>query len=439
MKQKFIWLSLAVALILSACTIPNLKTTEDPFLKIPAEKTETLYGEIFPFSVSVSTQATHRLENNNKLVSLIASDIVRLEEFEGRIVEVDGVYKKEKMRPIFWVEAIRVKNLGSNPAKLSNRFESTNYSFVVPENWESSILENGTVHFIDKKDTNRKVFLTFSVQDISSFDKKSDPNIVMANMAGNKKSSTFDGGQVRQEITLFSNLFDKKKYVFVFNNNEEDFSRKKDFFKLLNSFIEGEENVKIAHEEELKKLAEAELKLVQKDKPAITDEETIEKSEEKEEGNIISRIFGDDKDEQTIDAIANSEDETDTEEVAENPAKISGEFENLIDNRAYSYESGYYKFSMKVPFGLWYQNFGPNDKYITQVGFAKHALNGRASSQIFLNIVADDAPVEKFAESQENGQLLIQFPRNDKSYFELRGPVEMRDYMRSIQSSVVNL
>jgi len=431
MNKKYLLLSVAFLIFAAGCSIMPEKA--DPFTQIPAEKVETIYGEIFPFSVSVSTKATHRLENENKLVSLIASDIVRLEEFEGRIVEVDGVYKKEKMRPIFWVEAIRVKNLGSNPAKLSNRFESTNYSFVIPENWESSTLEDGAVHFIDKKDTNRKVFLTFAVRDVSSFDRKNDPNIVMANMAGHKNSSSFDGGQIRQEITLFSNIFDKKKYVFVFNNNEEDFSRKKDFFKLLNSFIEGEDNVKIAHEEELKKLAAAELKLVQRDKPVEADDEGITEENDEDGGSIISRIFGtDDDEEQTIDAVANAEEEI----VVEKPAKLSTEFENLIDNRSYYYESDYYRFSIKVPYGLWFQNFGPIGKYTTQVGFAKYQLGGRASSQIFLNIIADDAPITAFSESQEDGQLLIQFPRNDKSYFELRGAVEHRDYMRSIHSQL---
>ncbi len=453
MKQKLIWLGLLVALTFSACSLPTMEK-EDPFAKLPPEKVETLYGEIFPFSVSVATRATHRLENDNKMVALLASDIVRLDEFEGRIVEVDGVYRQEKMRPIFWVEAIRVKDLKKNPAKLETRFESKNYSFKVPANWESSVLENGSVQFIDKKDENRKVFLTFAVKDVQEADKKADPNIVIANMAGIKKSSTFDGGQVRQEVTLFSNIFPQKKYVFVFNNNEKDFSRKKDFFKLLNSFIEGEENVKLAHEEELRKLAEEELKRVQKEKPAeTTDEESAEKTEEKEDGSIISRIFGADKETAESDSQAEAEDEnsveTDTEEVetAENPAapprlagvaKISGEFTNLIDNRAYNYKSDYYRFSMKVPFGLWFENFGPTNDYITQVGFAKHPLNGRNSAEIYLNLIADDDPVTTFSESQENDKLVILFPRDDKSYFELRGPVAYRDYMRSIQNSIAS-
>lgn len=427
-NNKFTWIIVITAVFLTACMLPE-KT--DPFSKIPEEKTETLYGEIFPFSVSVSTRATHRLEDDNKLVSLLASDIVQLREFEGRKVEVDGVYRKEKMRPIFWVESIRVKDLGENSAKSTSRFESENYSFVIPKNWESSILEDGTVHFLDKKDTNRKVFLTFAVKDITASDKNNDPNIVIANMAGNKTSSTFDSGQIRQEITLFSNIFDKKKYVFVFNNNKEDFSRKKDFFKLLNSFIEGKENVHLAHKEELKKLAAEELKLVQKDEATETDNEGPEKTEKTTDKNIISRIFGSDNkensEEQTIDSVA---EETDEEIV------LSTEYENKINGNAFYYESSHYKFSMKVPYGLWFRNFGPSEKYVTQIGFAEHEVNSKNDSQFFLNMVSDESPVTSFQESQENDQLLIQFPRNNASYYELSGSIIYRDYMRSIQSTI---
>ncbi len=428
-----------LTLFLSACTFPNLQKQEDPFAKISTEKVETLYGEIFPFSVSVSTRATHRLEKDNKLVALLASDIVRLEEFEGRMVEVDGVFRKEKMRPIFWVEAIRVKDLENNSEKSTGRFETQNYSFVVPSNWESSLLEDGSVHFIDKKDPNRKVFLTFAVKDVSSFDKTSDPNIVIANMAGIKKSTTFDGGQIRQEVTLFSNIFPHKKYVFVFSSQADDFSRKKDFFKLLNSFVEGEENVKLAHEEELRKRAEEELKLLKSKEEETTTDDKKQEQNQPEEGSIISRIFGDDevKESDEKDEEVENETEGDNSESAEtSSANFSAEFNNLIDDRAYFYQSDYYKFSMKVPYGLWFKNFGPTDNYLTQVGFAKHEIKVPTDAQIVLNIVPDESPLEKLYESQENDLLVVQFPRNSQSYYELRGPVEMRDYIRSIQSSI---
>ena len=97
MKQKLIFGVLFAALVLSACVFPE---KNDPFSRLPEEAVETLEGEIFPFSVSVSTRATHRLENEGKLVAYVASDIARLSDFEGREVEIDGVRRTEKMREI---------------------------------------------------------------------------------------------------------------------------------------------------------------------------------------------------------------------------------------------------------------------------------------------------------------------------------------------------
>ena len=442
MKQKTFWLSLLLLISLSACSLPNFKKDQDPFSQIPAKKIETLYGEVFPFSVSVATKATHRLENDNKLVALLASDIVQLDEFEGRVVEVDGFYRKEKMRPIFWVEAIRVKDLNENPAKLTTRFESKNYSFTIPTNWENSVLEDGSVHFIDKKDPQRKVFLTFKVADISEFDKANDPNIVIANMAGTKKSSTFDSGEIRQEVVLFSNIFPHKKYVFIFNNKEDNFSRKKDFFKLLNSFVEGEEKVKELHEAELKKLAAEELKKVKKDEKNTNEtENTITSKAEEENDSLISRILGDkDKTENKENATKKEDSEQNNNDniVEENPAKISGDFKNMIDSRAYSYTSDYYKFSMKVPYGLWFRNFGPTNNYLDQVGFATYEITRQNEAEMFLNIIADDKPVLEVQKSQVDNELIIEFPKNSQSYFELRGPLKYRDYLKSIQSSITS-
>ena len=96
-KKIFFGLFLA-SIIISACVSPE---QEDPFERLPEEPVETLAGEIFPFSVSISTRATHRLENDGKLVAYLASKIVRLEDFEGRKVEVDGVWRTEKCEKFF--------------------------------------------------------------------------------------------------------------------------------------------------------------------------------------------------------------------------------------------------------------------------------------------------------------------------------------------------
>ena len=424
-------MSIVVAVLLTACILPE---KDDPFDSISEEKIETIFGEIFPFSVSVSTKASHRLENNNKLVALLASKIVNLEDFEGRKVELDGFYRKEKMRPIFWVEAIRVKDLAKDKSSINSRFENKTYSFVIPKNWENSILENGTIHFLNKKDPNRKVFLTFKVSEVTKNDKKNDPNIVIANMAGNKTSSKFDSGQTRQEINLFSNIFKNRKYTFIFNNNVDDFSLKKDFFKLLNSFVEGEENVKITREKELKKLAEKESELVKKEEglktPVKSTKETPEKSE-----NIITKILG------TSETEKNESELTEDKKIIDidNDVDLPIDFENKIDEKAFIYESSHYKFAMKVPYGLWFRNFGQSEEFISQIGFATHDVNNKSDSEFFLKIIADQEPVSSFYESQENGILTIQFPRNNASYYELTGPTEYRDYMRSIQTSIENI
>ena len=97
-KRWVLWGILVIAVVVTACVPP---AKEDPFSRLPEEEIETLEGEVFPFSVSVSTRATHRLESNNRLVALLASEIVRLEDFEGQEVEMDGVRKRKKCGRFF--------------------------------------------------------------------------------------------------------------------------------------------------------------------------------------------------------------------------------------------------------------------------------------------------------------------------------------------------
>ena len=60
--KKSILLALGLAVtVLTACVLPE---KEDPFERLPEENLETIEGKLFPFSVSVSTRATHRLEQD---------------------------------------------------------------------------------------------------------------------------------------------------------------------------------------------------------------------------------------------------------------------------------------------------------------------------------------------------------------------------------------
>ena len=90
MKKTFFFGLLASLLTLTACVLPE---KEDPFERLPEENLETIEGKLYPFSVSVSTRATHRLERDNKLVGYLASDLVQLAEFEGQEVMLEGVWR----------------------------------------------------------------------------------------------------------------------------------------------------------------------------------------------------------------------------------------------------------------------------------------------------------------------------------------------------------
>jgi len=446
MKQKLIFGVLFAALILSACVFPE---KNDPFSRLPEESVETLEGEIFPFSVSVSTRATHRLENEGKLVAYVASDIARLSDFEGREVEIDGVRRTEKMREIFWVEAIRLLDLEDSEEQLAdNRYSSNRFAFVYPPGWEHSTSPAGVVHFIDKTDTARRVFLTFSVEDIEKEDKKSDPNVLIASLAGVKKITTDSLDRERQEVALFSNLYDHK-YNFVFTSQFEEFERKKSFFKLLNTFVEGEDNVREVLESDKKELAEKEAEKIEQEEPIEEEEEeVVEKKEEKK--SLVDKLFGEKEEKDDIVEIA-EEDETPVVEtpvierkvvVNEQPTTITREgvedFVNVIEEHAFPYESTYYNFKMMVPWGYWFRNFGQSETRIARIGFSDEEFTEESGSKFWLEIIGSETPPTQFTETIEADQVVLEFSRGQKSYFRISGPLYFRDAMRSIHATVEN-
>jgi hypothetical protein len=431
MKQKLILGVLFAALVLSACVFPE---KNDPFSRLPEEKMETLEGEIFPFSVSVSTRATHRLENEGKLEAYIASDIVRLSDFEGREVEVDGVRRTEKMREIFWVEAIRLLDFDEESEELiDQRFSSNRFAFIYPPTWEHSTSPAGVVHFIDKKDEARRVFLTFSVEDIEKEDKKSDPNVLIASLAGVKKITTDSLDRERQEVVLFSNLFDHK-YNFVFTSQFEEFERKKAFFKLLNTFIEGEENVRKVLEEDKKSLAEQEAKKIVVEQPV---EEIEEKVVEKKE-TIIDKLFGEKEEDVLVVEESSGESEVVIRDTPTTITKGGDDYQNLIEEHAFPYESTYYNFKMLVPWGYWFRNFGQSETRIARIGFSDEEFTEESGAKFWLEIIGSDTPPTEFSETIEADQVVLEFSRGQKSYFRISGPVLFRDAMRSIQATVEN-
>ncbi|MCF7905798.1 hypothetical protein K9L63_01250 [Candidatus Gracilibacteria bacterium] len=445
-KQKIFWGVLTVAVVLSACVFPG---KEDPFSKVSEEKVETIKGDLFPFSVSVATRVTHRLEDEGKLVAFLASDIVRLDDFEGRRVEVDGVRRKEKMREIFWVSAIRLLDLGkqTEEAPIDERYTTRNFSFVYPPTWESSVSPTGVVHFLDKADPARRVFLTFSAEELERGDKTKDPNVLIANLAGTKKITTDELERERQEIVLFSNIYDRK-YKFIFTSAFEEFEKKKSFFKLLNSFVEGEENVLKAKEEDLKKMAEREAKKIQEEEEKKVVEEKLK---EPKSESILEKLFGDDEreeeeknateEEEPAEQVVSTPESTETvpETVGEDTSPFiasSTDYVNLIDERAFLYESQYYGFRMWVPFGYWFRNFGASENAIARIGFSDEEFSNAAEAKFWLEILGDENPPRTFTEKMNDTRVEIEFPRTEKSFFRFTGLKKFKDAMRSIQATV---
>lgn len=448
-SKKIVFGFCCTGVLLSACVLPE---KEDPFERLSEEKVETIAGKIFPFSVSVSTRATHRLEKNEKLQAYLASKVVRLEDFEGRIVEVDGVFRTEKMRPIFWVEKIRLKDIEEKKAEeiLDLVFETKRFRFVYPKEWDYTTAPNGTAYFLDKTDQARRVFLTFSVEELDEKDKKNDPNILIANLAGTKDVAEDDLKREREKIVLFSNIYDKK-YTFIFTHSFEEFEKKKSFFKLLNSLVEGEENIQKLKDEALKKLAEAEKEKLEAEEKAVADLALAKEAErqsaalfekEKERSSLLSKIFGEKEEEETEvieEEVSEIEEGSDleTEKITEIVEKKS--FENLINEKAFVYESAYYKFSMKVPYGFWFRNFGAGEDVMVQIGFSNQAFTKPAESKFWLRIFGTQEKIENITEKTDGSRVILEVPRTDKSFFELSGPAEFRDVLWSIAETIEGL
>ncbi len=433
--SRFFGALLTFGVLLTACVFPE---QEDPFERLPEEPLEVIDGRLFPFSVSVSTRATHRLEKEGKLVAYLTSDIVQLSEFENREVELDGVWRNEKMRQIFWVEAIRVTDIAEEETGEKNpivRFTTKKFTFQHPGEWESTLSPDGVAYFVNKNDPSRRVFFTLKVEDYSPEAIQIKPNILMNGFAGIKEVDNETSGKEKEVVTLFSNL-GNKKYVFEINHNFDDFDTKKQFLDVLNSFVEGEEQVQKVIADEQKALAEAEAaKLAEEEAAAEAIEEVVEETEEAEV-SFLDKLLG--KDGETSEKQKTEEPiETEVKEVAvvEEPAETiieTGEYTNLIDERAFYYENKTYNFSLSVPFGLWYRHYGPGYANVTEMGFADEPLNSRDDVKFWMRIINKEKPPEEIDEIAVAGQVTVIKKRDESSVFEFNGPIQFRDQMRSM-------
>ncbi len=437
--------------LISACVLPE---SNDPFERLPEEELQTIHGDLFPFAVSVSTRATHRLERDEKLVGYLTSDLVRLEDFEGRPVELDGVWRTEKMREIFWVEAVRLQGIKEEESTVA-RFSAKNFTFLYPKDWEFSESDE-KLSFVDKNDSNRRVFLTMAIEAFSPEAVKVDPNFVLSGIAGTKEIETKENGREQETIRLFSND-GTQQYVFKAEYAPDDFDRKRAMLDLLESFVEGEEQVQLTIEGEKIKQAEAEAARI----AAKAEQEALEAKarlvDEVVDGDsdslidrLLSREEGD-SDEVSNEASSATEspDESETAEpdnevdaakqaleaaVAEEAAY---DYTNLIDARAYSYTSEYLGLRVNTPYGFWYQHFGTGANGWFEFGVADSEINGRSTIDFWLRGTNDAPPAETTA-TAEAGQLIIRKPWGGKT-LEIAGPEAFKDAMWSVIEGVEEL
>ncbi len=436
----------ACALFVAGCGV------DDPFAPLPTEPRETLIGEVLPFDLSVSTMATHRLEVDEKLVALLASTVVPLDEFIGQEVSVTGFRRAEKMREIFIVDEIHLLGealAGHDDDPELERFSTRNFSFVFPANWQYSTSPDGTMHFTDKQDEGSRVFLKFTVEPREKRDEKLKANVELGKFKGTKNIMGDELGREIQEIVLWSNNT-KKKYTFNFTANFEAFDTKRAFYQLLNSFVEGEVAVRAAEDDDRRMQAEKEaqrLKLIKQPEPVapvVTEPEMIdiepEVSPEEEQAEVegeesegfFSKLFGG-SDSEKIDTNKALRDTAAA--AADRP--LLDDYTNLITgDKFFPYSSNSLQFSLKSPWGYWFKNVGPTEPFLLQFGFAKHDLEGKDDADFLFEVVPSERPVETPRERTVDGELYIEWARDDSSFFRLHGGDDSRDAMRSIQASV---
>ena len=426
--RGFVTVIFLLMITLSACVWPK---SEDPFERLPEEETIMLEGEIFPFSVSVATRATHRLEKDGKLQTYLASDVVQLGDFEGVDVMVEGVVRNEKMREILWVQSIKIAESEDKLEEVVDPlFHTKEIAFRHPASWVYTTAPNGVAYFSEESDANRMVFFTFGVENFSGNKSEIDPDIMISNLVGNKVVEKLEGGREREKITLYSNLFDQK-YTFVFTSSLRDSEKRKAFQKLLSSFKEGTDKVKEALKEVQQEQAQIELEKVQALKEEEKDPEPeVRNPEPEEKVSFLDKLFGNDEEDPESEARS-------PEPEGEQVKVEGGDFENVVNEKAFHYKSQYYGFEMDVPWGYWFQNFGPGEGKLALIGFADNEIAGdKGAVDFWLEIVSDADNTLETKETSDGDMMHLWFSHKDGQYFHFYGPASFRDVMKSVELSV---
>lgn len=385
--------------------IPANSGTESGIYRIEKE------GVIEPFSQGSVPSITHRLEQDGRLQAYLRSEIIDLTDFEGREVVVIGQTESEKMREIFVVESLLIKGL-EVPTE-TKIFSEQDVAFLYPAYWSYTSSPDGKYYFIDETDVARKVFLTFSAKGLTREDKSQDPNIEIAGFAGIKKVDTDQRGQDIQSISLWSKQ-KPFKYDFLLTTKIDQIDKKEAFLKTLESFVEGQRAV-------------TNLKNIQNQQRATAQ---LDQLENKAGGGKVNKMkVGVDPTPTEKNQIKTIETRTKT---------VDQSFQNLIDDRAFTYKSDFYRFQIQVPYGYWFRNYGATDSTLGQIGFADEEITGRGVVDFWLEILSDTQGLEQAVFSVDENQYEIVFPRNNQTKYRLRGSVKFKDAMRSIQTGLIN-
>ncbi len=112
-------------------------------------------------------------------------------------------------------------------------------------------------------------------------------------------------------------------------------------------------------------------------------------------------------------------------------------FKNLLDESAFFYKSTRYEFSIKVPAGFWFRNFGKIEDSLGSVGFSSTgAVNTTKDVEFWLNIIKTNIPLYSIKISKQNNLLKIEFPKNQNEKFIFSGNIKFQDVILSIISSI---
>jgi len=409
---------------MSGCSF--LEENGDPFSRQEIKK-ETLEGELFPFSASIQTNATHRLEKDGRLIAYLSSRFVPLQNFERKFVDVEGFFETEDLRDIFWVEKISVHD-DINTTTLEKksgpqRFASDSFTFLYPETWEFSISSNQAMHFVDKMDSARKVFLIFSVEEKNNATSSLEKNIQIGSLKGNRTTNTDAMNRERTEIRLFSEKFNHV-YKFIFTSAFEEFEKKNAFFSFLNSFVDGTDEVKSILEAEKIKQAEEEMQKLEEQAKELQIKEDEEKKlelEKTEKKNIAPEI--------------SSVKETLSPQTVPSTIVSDGSFTNLISEKSLNYSNPQQNFFVRFPWGMWFRSFSANEESTIRIGAAKQDFVSADQAQIWVELLKTKGSGESLTETMDNNRLIVVLTKADGSMIRVSGASQLRNEILSIAHS----